>query len=67
MEPFRTLPEAIDLVVACESCGHPVWNHYVTENGIESGSGDERRACRQFWIAGVSESPPPAKTQELKA
>lgn len=57
MHPFRTRPETVDLI-ACESCGHPVWDHYVTENGIESGTGSAARACKQFWIDGVSEAAP---------
>jgi hypothetical protein len=57
MHPFRNRPDEVDLI-ACESCGQPVWDHYVTDNGIETGSGADAKACPQFWLNGVSESAP---------
>lgn len=48
MEPFRTLPEPID-GVTCANCGHPVWDHCVSE---ACAGCEPEGACRTFALAG---------------
>jgi hypothetical protein len=47
MFPFRTLPDPIDRL-ACERCGHPVWDHYAGDDCDEHITSDIRTACRLF-------------------
>ena len=51
MYPFRVRPEPIDRVT-CGNCGHPAWDHFVTDNGVECDTRDAGGACRHFALHG---------------
>jgi hypothetical protein len=57
MHPFRTAPEPID-AVACGRCGHPAWDHYVSEACAECASRETWSACKRFALAGFKEAAP---------
>jgi hypothetical protein len=51
MYPFRTLPDTIDGVI-CGNCGHPVWDHCISDSCAECGGHDPGSACRSFSLYG---------------
>ncbi len=55
MHPFRVQPEAIDRVI-CGNCGHPAWDHCVSE-GAEYDAHEDNGACRHFSLTGFLVSP----------
>jgi hypothetical protein len=56
MHPFRVQPAAIDRVI-CGNCGHPAWDHFVSEAGAECDGHDSAGACRYFALTGFLVSP----------
>jgi hypothetical protein len=56
MHPFRVQPEAIDRVI-CGNCGHPAWDHFISEAGAECDSRESSGACRYFALTGFLVTP----------
>jgi len=56
MHPFRTLPDAIDAVV-CGRCGHPAWDHCVSETCAECTNRNRWNACNGFALKGFKAAP----------
>jgi hypothetical protein len=56
MHPFRTLPDTIDAVV-CGRCGHPVWDHCVSETCAECEDRNHWNGCNGFALAGFQAAP----------
>jgi hypothetical protein len=55
--PFRTLPDTIDAVV-CGRCGHPVWDHCVSDTCAECETRESGQACQVFSLVGFTEVRP---------
>ena len=53
MHPFRTLPDTIDGVV-CGRCGHPAWDHCVSDTCAECDNREADAACNVFSLAGFT-------------
>ncbi|HEV8021307.1 MAG TPA: hypothetical protein VGP41_08615 [Candidatus Lustribacter sp.] len=57
MLPFRTYPDPIDRI-ACDRCGHPLWDHCISLSYAEYQSGDETTACNRFALPDFTELTP---------
>jgi hypothetical protein len=54
MHPFRTRPDTIDSVV-CGRCGHPVWDHCISDTCTQCDNGEPDGACGFFKLFGFTE------------